>query len=111
MHVLVYAHKGQLMVSEVYILSNAGNLTVKDTLELPSGRKGSLQYPLPDDATNVEFDTQSPDRFIQVDGGFVDTAALVPGEKNSQVMVRFSVPYSGEYSFDFTAPWRLAASV
>jgi hypothetical protein len=104
MHVLFYAHEGQLMVTEVYILSNAGNLTVKDTQVLPSGRKGSLKFSLPDDATNVEFDTQSSDRFIQVDGGFVDTAPLVPGEKNSQVMVRYSLPYTGKYAFEFTAP-------
>lgn len=104
MHVLFYAHEGELMVTEVFILSNAGNMTVKDTLALPSGRKGSLEFPLPDDATNVEFDTQTTDRFIQVDGGFVDTAPLLPGEKNSQVMVRFSLPFTGEFSYDFTAP-------
>jgi hypothetical protein len=104
MHVLFYAHEGQLMVTEVFILSNAGNLTVKDTLTLPSGRKGSLEFPLPDDATNVEFDAQSTDRYIQVDGGFVDTAPLAPGEKNSQVMVRYSLPYTGKYAFEFTAP-------
>jgi len=104
MHVLFYAQEGELVVTEVYILSNAGNQTVKDTLVLPSGRKGSLKFPLPDEATNVEFDTQSTDRFIQVDGGFVDTAPIVPGEKNSQVILRFSLPYTGEFSYDFTAP-------
>jgi len=104
MHVLFYAQEGELVVSEVYILSNAGNLTVKDTLVLPSGRKGSLKFPLPEEATNVEFDTQSTDRFIQVDGGFVDTSPIVPGEKNSQVILRFSLPYTGEFSYDFTAP-------
>lgn len=104
MHVLFYAQEGELVVTEVYILSNAGNQTVKDTLVLPSGRKGSLKFPLPEDATNVEFDTQSTDRFIQVDGGFVDTAPLTPGENNSQVMVRYTLPYTGEFSYDFTAP-------
>ena len=104
MHVLFYAQEGELVVSEVYILSNAGNQTVKDTLVLPSGRKGSLKFPLPEEATNVEFDTRSTDRFIQVDGGFVDTSSIVPGEKNSQVILRFSLPYTGEFSYDFTAP-------
>ena len=107
MHVLFYALEGELMVTEVYILSNAGNRTVKDTLVLPSGRKGSMKFPLPDDATNVEFDTQSSDRFFQVDGGFVDTAPLVPGGENSQVVVRYSLPYTGGLSYDFTAPVRV----
>lgn len=83
---------------------NQGDRTVKDVLELPRDRKGTLKFPLPENAKNVAFDTQEPDRFVLLPDGFADTAPLPPGSRSSQVVVRFNLSYQDQLDFLFQLP-------
>jgi hypothetical protein len=104
-YTLFLVDQAGLSVTEVYILSNNGVATVKDTEILPSGRKGALKFTLPENANNVNFNSQSPERFILLPGGFLDANPLPPGFQVTQVMVSYNLPYESGLTFTYQAPY------
>ncbi len=103
-HVLFYFDQGGLEVLEMYILSNAGEYTVADAVTLEDGRSATLQFPLPEEAIAVTFNSQNDGRFIQFPGGFADTAPIAPGQGSTQVAVRYFLPYTDQLEFVFAPP-------
>jgi hypothetical protein len=101
MHVLFGFASDGMEVKEIYALSNKGDKTVKDGVDVPGkeGVKASIQFPLPDKADFINFEPQDPDRFIKFPGGFVDRASIVPGEISSQFLVSYLLPYSKPLTF------------
>ena len=108
-HVLFYFAQGGLAVSEVYVLSNSGYYTVKNAVALEDGTKASLQFPLPEGAANLYFEGDPGDRYVQVEGGFADTAPLVPGQANNQIMLAYVLPYEEAFTYTYTAPLEIAS--
>ncbi|MAT43735.1 MAG: hypothetical protein CL609_15465 [Anaerolineaceae bacterium] len=104
LHVLFYNDQYGVEVSEVYVLSNLGDKTIKDALQLEDGTNVTVKFPLPEDATNVSFKGDNGGRFLQFPNGFADTAPLVPGEQRSRVMVTFLLPEKTNHSFSYRAP-------
>lgn len=109
MHVLFYFAQGGLAVSEVYVISNSGDYTVKDAVALEDGTKATLQFPLPEEAANLYFERDPGDRYVQVEGGFADTAPLVPGHANNQIMLTYVLPYEDAFTYIYTAPLEIAS--
>jgi hypothetical protein len=104
MHVLFYFAQGGLAVSEVYVLSNSGDYTVKEAVELEDGAKATVKLPLPQKAANLYFEGDPGGRFIQFPGGFADTAPLVPGHANNRIMLTYVLPYDDQLLYTYTAP-------
>ncbi len=92
-------------VKEFYLLSNAGDHTVKNTLLTNDGKNGALKFTLPAQAQYLNFGPQEEDRFVTVTSGFVDTVPFIPGLKSRQVIVNFVVPYTDQNSFAYQAPY------
>lgn len=109
MHVLFYFAQGGLAVSEVYVLSNSGDHTVKDAVGLEDGTIATLQFPLPEEAANLYFERDPGGRYVQVEGGFADTAPLVPGHANNQIMLTYVLPYEDALTYTYTAPLEIAS--
>lgn len=103
-HILFFFNQGGLEVTEVYILSNLGDYTVKDAVLLDDGLPATLKFPLPENAANVTFDSNDNDRFVQYPGGFADSSPLVPGDRSNQIVVRYVLPYENKLSYTFTPP-------
>ena len=103
-HVLFYFDQGGLAVSEVYVLSNLGDTTVKGTDALEDGTPVTLKFSLPEEAASISFNRDNGGRFLQYPGGFADTAPLVPGEGASQVLVSYVLPYDNGLAYSFTPP-------
>lgn len=104
MHVLFYFAQGGLAVSEVYVLSNSGDHTVKEAVELEDGTKATVKLPLPETAADLNFEGDPGGRFIQFAGGFADTAPLVPGHANNRIMLTYVLPYDDKLLYTYTAP-------
>jgi len=102
MHVLFYWSPGGLSVSEVYIMSNTGEYTVKDAMTLDDGTPVTYKLSLPDKVSNLNFEHDSNGRFLQFPGGFADTAPLVPGNGSNQVMVSYVLPCAGHHKLAIT---------
>lgn len=108
MHVLFDISQDGLETRELYIVSNLGQQTVKDALDLGNNQSAALQFPLPKDADYLSFQPADTNRFIQLDGAFADTSPIVPGSQTSQFMVGYVVPFSGERTYTYTAPVNIA---
>ncbi len=108
MHVLFDFSTDGLETKEIYIVSNAGERTVKDVYDLGEGKFATMQFPLPKDADYIFFKPDDHDRFIKQSGSFVDTYPILPGSQSSQIMTSYLVPYSGERTYTYTAPVNVA---
>lgn len=96
MHVLIDFSQDGVDVKEIYVISNLGDRTVKDAVEVPenNGTKAAVRFSLPEKADYINFQPQSESRFLKFRGGFADTASLVPGQMTSQFIVSYLLPYT-----------------
>src|SRR5512143_3439213 len=104
MHVLFNFAPDGLELTEIYAVSNSGQLTVKDAVKLDDGKTATLRYALQSGADYIFFQPDESDRFVKFDGGFADTSALLPGEQSNRFAVQYMVPYAGQREYDYTAP-------
>lgn len=109
MHVLFNFAPDGLELTEVYAVSNSGQRTVKDAVELADGKAATLRYALPADADYVFFQPDEGDRFVKFEGGFADTSALLPAEQSNRFAVQYMVPYTQQRDYDYTAPVNIKA--
>ena len=108
MHVVFALAEDGLETREIYIISNHGERTVKDAYRLEDGSTATLEFPLPEDADFIFFKPDEQDRFVKLTGGFADTQPVSPQSQDSQFMVTYLVPYSGERNYTYTAPMNMA---
>lgn len=109
MHVLFDFAPDGLQTTEIFALSNTGIRTVKDAVKLDDGKTATMRYPLPKDADYIFFQPDTADRFVKFTGGFADTSPLLPGGEGDRFAVQYMVPYTGEGSFEYTAPASIQA--
>ena len=86
----------ELQIINAYILSNQGDRAVEDSEKALDGRIATLRFTLPKGATGVQFQDESAERFIRTDDGFLTTWGIPPGDRVSQVVVRYTLPYTGQ---------------
>jgi hypothetical protein len=109
LHILFDAALDSLQVAEIYSLSNTGSRTIVGQDSDEDAQLPSLQFPLPENATNISFSERSSSgRFLLAPGGFIDTAPLRPGDGTSQVVVTYALPYEDSLSYSWTAQWPVA---
>lgn len=102
------AAEGQVMVGEIYILSNSSDRTVA----LPAGavaEMAPLGFTLPDRAQDINVENNRDGRFKPTEAGFVDTAPLRPGGGTGQVVVRYTLPYEDALTYTLRTPWPVDA--
>lgn len=98
----------QLLVGEIYVLSNSGDRTVASPADAELA-EAPLTFPLPQGAQDVSLDNNTNGRFQLTESGFVDTAPLRPGQDQTQVVVRYTLPYEEPFSYTYSAPWPVDA--
>jgi hypothetical protein len=104
LHLLFDFVEDGMETTEIYVLSNLGERTVKDAVTLDDGQPATLRFPLPSDADFIFFQPEGQDRFIKFPGGFADAYPLLPGESSGQFMVQYLVPFSSGRTYTYTAP-------
>jgi len=109
MHVLFNFAEDGMETKEIYVLSNAGERTVKDVYQLDADKTGTLEFPLPSDADFVFFKPNDQDRFVKLDGRFADTYPLLPGANSAQIMINYLVPFTDGRSYNYTAPLNIVS--
>ncbi len=105
LHVFFDFEAGGLVVGEVYTLSNRGDRTIAGAVDRQDGVKGTLEFFLPEGASNVHFPNAPEGRFAQVSGGFVDTQPLTPGERMGHVIASYALPYEEGLLFEHPVPY------
>lgn len=104
MHILFNFATDGLETTEIYLLSNLGQRTVKDAVTLQDGQAAALRFPLPTDADFIFFQPNEQNRFIKFPSGFADTAPVRPGEQIEQHTVNYLVPLTQVQTYTYTAP-------
>lgn len=102
------AAEGQVLVGEIYILSNSSDRTVA----LPAGaapESAPLAFTLPGEAQDISVENNRDGRFKPTDAGFADTAPLRPGERTAEVVVRYTLPYEDALAYTLRALWPVDA--
>jgi hypothetical protein len=98
----------QLLVGEIYILSNSSDRTVA----LGAGaapETAPLAFALPEGAQEISVENNRDGRFRPTAAGFVDTAPLHPGEGRAQVVVRYTLPYRDGLVYTVSPAWPVDA--
>jgi len=82
-----------MRVIELFIMSNNGDKTVVQ----PDKGQPVVTVKLPAGATNLQFqDGAIGDRYIDVQGGFGDTASIPPGSGSHQLLFAYDLPYNNK---------------
>ncbi len=91
-HVFMELSGSQLTVAELYVLENDGDRTyIGSDADLVQGRRWTSRFTLPAGSQELSFtDGSLGGRFLAVDGGFVDTEPLWPGQ--TSLMVNYAIP-------------------
>lgn len=90
-HIIAESFGEVLRISEIHLFGNSGDRTYV-------GSEGQTVYvPLPGDAVGLAFQESVADnRFVEVDGGFVDSEPVLPGADTSLVFFSYHLMVPGE---------------
>lgn len=90
-HIIAESFGEVLRISEIHLFGNSGDRAY-------AGRDGQTVYvPLPGDAVGLAFQESVADgRFVEVDGGFVDSEPVLPGPDTSLVFFSYHLMAPGE---------------
>lgn len=105
LHLLLqFPSPGVVEIVELWLVSNPGDRTLATTTG-----EGLLRVTLPPGAGQISFD--EGERFRAVEGGFVDTFPLRPGQASGQLTFSYQLPYPRRLELDRTFPLDVAAAV
>lgn len=91
-----FLNANELQLTNAYLLSNDGDHAVEGGEKGPDGQTATLRFDLPVGATGVQFQDEGANRFIRTSDGFLTTWGIPPGDQTGQVIVRYTLPYTGE---------------
>jgi hypothetical protein len=101
LHLIVESFDQVLRISEVHLFGNQGDRTYIGSGETLPGATGesttTVFIPLPANAVGLGFTDQAEaDRFVQVEGGLMDTEPVRPGAQSSVASFSYHLVVSGD---------------
>lgn len=94
-----FVQDGLVQVVEVYVVSNPTESAI--VASEPGGPVATFM--LPEGATDLQFqDGVLGERYLEIPGGFADTATVQPGSGEYQVVYAYNLPYDGKLDFSQT---------
>jgi hypothetical protein len=108
-HLIAESFGQVLRISEIHLVRNSGDRTYVGRAE-EDGTFTTLWIPLPQDAVGLAFEQDTaPDRFVQVEGGLIDTEPVPPGQESSVLFFSYHlmvtdalVPLVREFAYPVT---------
>jgi hypothetical protein len=101
-HTIISVEEGSLLVKENLIFSNPSDQTYVGSEALPDGKKSTLRFWLPAEATDVQLGNGFAETPSLTPDGFVDTMPVPPDEPqmgfSRQMAFSYRLKYEGEYS-------------
>jgi hypothetical protein len=95
-HFIMESFGQVLRVSEIHLYGNSGDRTFIGNRE-EAGRRATLFVPLPENAVGLAFEQEpSPERFVEVEGGFLDTAPVPPGQETALIFFSYHLVVTGD---------------
>jgi hypothetical protein len=95
-HFIMESFGQVLRISEIHLYGNSGDRTFIGNRE-EAGRRTTLFVPLPQNAVGLAFEQEpATDRFVEVEGGFLDTAPVPPGQETALVFFSYHLVVTGD---------------
>lgn len=95
-HMIAESFGQALRVTEIHLLSNTGD---RAFVSKPGGNgvPATLSIPLPEGAVGISFDEgMSEGRFVEAEGGLLDTDPVTPGQSTSMVFFSYHLMVAGD---------------
>jgi hypothetical protein len=100
-HTIMYAEAQELLVTELFIFGNTGNLTYTGSEEVLDSIKMTVRLPIPREAADIQLDPELMDYVVFTDNGLAFTAPILPGY--TQVTYSYRLANSSkDYTFNRT---------
>ncbi|MGD2207286.1 MAG: hypothetical protein PVH17_10945 [Anaerolineae bacterium] len=87
-HFIIESFDQVLRVSEIHLFSNTGDRTYVGQVE--GEKRLTIDIPLPENAVGLAFQQDiSEERFVEVEGGLMDSEPVPPGQEASLVFISY----------------------
>jgi hypothetical protein len=94
-HMIAESFGQVLRITEIHLFGNGGDQAYAG--ESGDASQGTVFIPLPENAVGVAFgEGVTDDRFLEVEGGLMDTEPVPPGTASSEVVFSYHLLVSGE---------------
>jgi mono/diheme cytochrome c family protein len=105
LHYLISFTPQAVSVVQIFVLGNQSNQTY-------IGAEGqTFAFSLPQNAQNVMFEgDETGTRFIEMTGGYADTAPITPGEEGLSIVATYEVPYEDVVTIQVPIPDDVASA-
>lgn len=95
-HMIAESFGQVLRITEIHLFGNSGDRTYVGA-DSTGDKRATLFIPLPENAVGLAFGEDTPpDRFVEVEGGLMDTQPVPPGQEASLAFFSYHLPVSGE---------------
>lgn len=103
MHIIFEEHPDALLVTQLYVFSNASDRIYVTDEPVLGGRRGSVAISVPEGAYGLQFDEgQVGGRYVAAsETTYYDTQQLQPGAQSLAVIVNYFLPYAGSGEYEF----------
>jgi hypothetical protein len=97
-HLIAESFGEVLRVTEIHLYGNGGDTTyVGSPSDVAHGLPTTVQIPLPENGVGLALEqSETEQRFIEVEGGIVDTAPVRPGGETSLVFFSYHLMVTGD---------------
>jgi mono/diheme cytochrome c family protein len=94
MHLIISEYPDALLVTQLYVFSNASDRIYVTETPVAGGRRGSVSVAVPLDAYGLTFeDGQLGGQYIPVGDRIYDTAQMLPGTRSHAIVMNYFLPY------------------
>jgi len=94
LHVFLSVVQERLQVGEYYLISNTGDRTYVGVENPETGRRETLTFTLPEGVEGLHFERSGlGERYLERQGGFVDTEPILPGAATAELFFTYELPY------------------
>ena len=94
-HMIAESFGEVLRITEIHLFGNGGDQAYAG--ESGDASQGTVFIPLPENAVGIAFGQGvADDRFLQVEGGLMDTEPVPPGTESSEVVFSYHLLVAGE---------------
>jgi mono/diheme cytochrome c family protein len=91
-HLIIQVAEGNLSIADLSIFQNKGDKMYVGSSELNDGKRETLKFNVPSDASNLNFmQGLKPETIVKTTTGFSDTNSVPPGE--TRIAFAYTVPF------------------
>ncbi|MBC7228487.1 MAG: hypothetical protein H5T61_14850 [Thermoflexales bacterium] len=94
LHIFLRRAEDRLEVHEFYLVSNTGDQTYVGREDPQTGRRHTLTFALPPQATDLQILEPAEEHWARLDGGLAYTEPISPGSLSLELAFQYTLPFA-----------------